>query len=521
MMTDLVKKYLSINRFSHLHSEFEGAFLSHPNYPSLYAITDSLSLLSIENIAVKIPKEQFIELPENFLAIYQDGIVLVSKTLTSIAVLTEDGKKKNLTFNEFISDWNQIVIAIEPNPILKNNSKKTSSKWYLSILPCIALISLSLFFNSYSLEALLLLLTSIIGLIFGIFVLQEKLGITNEVASKLCSLNLNTSCNSVIKSNRSDINKWVDFSDLPLLFFSISVLSILINPKDSAILVSFLSLSAIPIIAYSIWLQKFELKKWCVLCLLISSVILLQSLFFVLLTTSFVNIMSVNSFGVLFSGIVLSSLWFLVKPILTQKIKFEREANELTRFKRDYKIFKFLSKDIPTVKGLDVLKGLSFGDAKSKVQITIIISPSCVHCHKAFQEAYELIKKFPERVSLNVLFNINPENDNNPYKIVVESLLVINNLIPDKVEEAIVDWHINKMELEVWKQKWVVEHTDMSVNHQIYEQYQWCLKNQFNYTPVKIVNNQMFPNEYEINELKYFLNDFSNENRENLALAQA
>ena len=37
------------------------------------------------------------------------------------------------------------------------------------------------------------------------------------------------------------------------------------------------------------------------------------------------------------------------------------------------------------------------------------------------------------------------------------------------------------------------------------------MKNNFNYTPVKIVNDKLFPTEYELNELKYFLNDFIEE----------
>ena len=53
-MINIVKKYLSKNNYSHLKNDFEGYFLSHPNYPSLFAITDSLEMLAIENVALKI-----------------------------------------------------------------------------------------------------------------------------------------------------------------------------------------------------------------------------------------------------------------------------------------------------------------------------------------------------------------------------------------------------------------------------------------------------------------------------------
>lgn len=46
-MKNLVKKYLHQNQFSDVVEEFEDLFQSHPNYPSLYAITDTFNLLSI------------------------------------------------------------------------------------------------------------------------------------------------------------------------------------------------------------------------------------------------------------------------------------------------------------------------------------------------------------------------------------------------------------------------------------------------------------------------------------------
>lgn len=167
------------------------------------------------------------------------------------------------------------------------------------------------------------------------------------------------------------------------------------------------------------------------------------------------------------------------------------------------------------------MEGLHFGDSNAAIKLTLILSPSCGHCHEAFKEAFELVSKFPKKIFLKVLFNINPENDQNIYKVVVESLLVINNLIPEKIEEAIFDWHVQKMELQEWKEKWIVEFIDMKSAEQIHKQYNWCLQNGFNYTPIKIVNKKLFPKEYEIEELKYFLNDFSEESEtvENLILA--
>lgn len=513
-MISLVKKYLELTQFSEHKESFEDLFLSHPNYPSVYAVTDSLDGLSVENIAIKVPKEQLQELPNSFLALFNDDFVLVYRTEASIKIETDKGEKKNLTFNEFLSGWNGVILAIEPNTnkILKN--EKSNTKWFSYTSPVILLIILSVAFNHYSFTNMVLLATSLIGLVISIFIVQEKLGYKNEIASRFCSINPKASCDSVIKSSKSDINKWVGFSDLPLIFFGVNTLSILLQPENSAVIVGFLSLVSVPVIIYSIWLQQFELKKWCVLCLAVSFVLLLQGFVFGVTQNTFPDLAAANLVAYAFSLLLLTPGWLLVKPVLENKMKAEKAVTQAKKFKRNFGLFNFLSKEIPASDGFDQLEGLRFGGKNAEINLTIIISPSCGHCHKAFEDAFELHSKFPERVSLNVLFNINPENNDNQYKIVVESLLTISNVSPELAVEAICDWHIRKIGLDKWKDKWVVTVVDMKTNHQIYLQYNWCMENGFNYTPVKITNGKLFPDAYEISELKYFLNDFSQEKEE-------
>ena len=100
------------------------------------------------------------------------------------------------------------------------------------------------------------------------------------------------------------------------------------------------------------------------------------------------------------------------------------------------------------------------------------------------KDNFDLVLKFPDKIYLTVLFNINPENADNPYKAVVERLLIINRLTPGKTVEAISDWHIKKMSLKKWLKKWQVDSVSMMINQEINKQYEWCSKNDFNYTNI-------------------------------------
>ncbi|WP_029271613.1 vitamin K epoxide reductase family protein [Flavobacterium sp. KJJ] len=510
-MLKLVQKFLQINRYSDIKNEFKDLFLSHPNYPSLFAITDSLDLLSIENAAIRVPKEQIVDLPANFLAYFKDELILVERAKNYVRINTIKKGSHKIAYEKFLLDWNGVIVAIEPNNVIARENLKVEYSWLKYSLPLLLVIGLSFFYNAYDLFSLVFLTTSLLGFIVSVFIVQEKLGFKNSIISKFCNLSSNSSCNSVINANEGRENNLFNFSDLPLIFFGSSLIAVLIQPLNSAIFIGFLSLLAIPIMVSSIWIQKFEIQKWCVMCLVVSFLIFTQSVIWFASDLFTLSFSFESVFPFVFSLVLLIPIWLVVKPMIKNVLNSENSLKELKKFKRNYSLLNFLAKKVPHPQGLEDLRGLNFGSRNAAVKLSVIISPSCEHCHKTFQEAFDLVLRFPDKIYLNVLFNINPENTDNPYKIVVERLLTINRSTPGKTVEAISDWHIKKMSLKKWLKKWHLEPVSMMISQEINKQYEWCSKNNFNYTPVKIVNEKLFPNEYELSELKYFLNDFVEE----------
>ena len=508
-MIHLVKKFLEINKYNEEKQDFENSYLSHPNYPSLFALTDTLNLLGVENIAARIPEEQFIELPDSFISMMDNDFVLVNKKESYVKVENSKGKKSKLSFEDFLTNWNQLVVAIEPNEEVETKQTKSYSKWYLYSLSCIILLTLSLAINSHTFISGVLVVLSLIGNILGYFIIQEKLGIDNNFASKFCSITTNSSCNSVIKSTNGVINKWVDFSDLTILFFGANLFSLLLNPNTISVITN-LSLLSLPILIYSIWLQKIKLKKWCALCLSVSFIIFLQSLVNVFIVAPFQFNLSNTLFYAL-SLIIIGLIWFSFKNSITDNKKLTEDNHLLTRFKRNFSIFSSLLKPVPSPANLEKLNGISFKKSEETVKLLLFLSPSCGHCHTAFKDAYEMYLSNPEKFSFEVLFNINPDNNDNPFKEIVNSILTINTYDTKKAEAAIIDWHLNRLELEEWKAKWSANNNDANVYNEIQNQYNWCLENNFNYTPIKIINQKLYPQDYTLGELKYFINEIAEE----------
>ena len=472
-MLNILKRFLQVNKYKNLHSDFEDSFFSHPNYPSLYAITDTLTLVGIENIAVKVPKEQFFKLPASFLSIYKDEFILVEKSKESVCITKENNKSEHYSYDSFINNWDGIVLAVEEN-VNQENTYELGNK-YLKYASLFALLFIFYFFNNYQELNLIVVLgfsSTFLGFLFGILILNEKYGNDYDpLVSKFCSFSENTSCSSVIKSSSSFIAKWFDFSDLPIVFFSTSLVLQLINAQF-VFLVSITSMISLPLVIYSIWIQKVKIKKWCVLCLAISIIMILLSVI-QFSNTIIYSVKAVSDFLVI--GVIVLAIWVFIKSYLAKNDSLIKENQNLKKFKRNPAIFTSLLKPIGHYDAINNFNGILIGENYKPINITLIVSPSCSHCHTAYKEALELYRSFPDRIKITILFNVNPNNPNNNYLDVIFTLFYLNKKVQNTILEALNDWHIVRMKLDEWLLKWNNSVDDFE-NEKIdlLQQYNWC-----------------------------------------------
>ena len=509
-MQNMLKKFLQINNYANQEKDFEDYFLSHPNYPSLYAVTDTLTLVGIENVAAKIPQEQFFELPESFLAVHNHKLVLVEKTSKNVIMTEDDGTQQILLFNAFFEAWDGVVVAIAENEIENPATIKSYVKE-------IVFSTLGLFFvvsaivnHNLSLNTAIGFALLFTGLFLSVLIINEKYDDGNEstLVSKICTMNDNLSCSNVIQSKQAQFFKSIDFSDLPILFFTTATILIIFNANFIAT-VGFLCLLAAPIVMYSLWLQKVVLQKWCLLCLSVGAVILCTAAFCVPFLAK------PNWEGLLLSVILFSMVsfvWVHYRTILIANKDLIKDNRQLFNFKRNPTVYNLLQKPIHFKETFHAIKAIELGGANNPVHLTLIVSPSCNHCHKAYEEALELMTTYPDKFRLSVFFNVNPENYDNPYLKIVFNLLQIHSKQNIRVTiAALNDWHIKKLSVEKWMQKWDQGNIDESTVKELQLQYNWCLDNNFNYTPIKVVNDSLYPQEYTISELRFFASQFEEE----------
>jgi uncharacterized membrane protein len=256
--------------------------LSHPNYPSLLSITDTLDELGIENAAVQIEKDHLYEMSVPFLA------HLNGNGGEFVIVKNRDNLEKQ--FPKFFDRWGGVAVAAEKS---EGWQHKLNSEWLLKDKKQIAAITATLLLlaafimltgiTSLSWIQTSLLLIAMAGLFVSWMIVSKELGIENKIADQVCGKD--TDCNSVIHSKKAKLPLGIAWSDAGIIYFSFLLLALLISSFKGTvgglyILLLVLATCAFPVTLLSIYYQWRVVKKWCRLCLM--TVALLWAQFLVL-----------------------------------------------------------------------------------------------------------------------------------------------------------------------------------------------------------------------------------------------
>lgn len=503
-MLHAITHYLESLNFGFKLNSFLNEYQSHPDYPSLLAVSDGLTAVSLEHIVANIPFTHIDQLPQSFVTQLHLNITEfynISKTTNGFYFLNEQGRKVKLTNEELATAWTGIVVLIDDE---NTNIKKLNFKenYYYIVLLFVGFFSVIGY--NYRIQDIVLMIISMVGIYFSIAILKTYFKEQEMNESKWCTAGKNFSCNSVITSKSYIFSKYFEFVDLPIVFFSVGLSALFLNINAFSV-VGFMSVLATPLIVYSIYIQKYQLKKWCILCLGISGLLSLISILFFYNYSHF-EMSIINVAKVLFLFVALGSVWFFIKKILIEKKLKTNEVNNLLRFKRSIDLFQKASEKVGNIEDFHELKKIGIGNKVANNTLTLFLSPSCHYCHLALREALNLLEKTDGAIKLEICFNINVNNIDNQF---IPIVLKIQQLFQEKknFKEALDDWHVKNVPLEKWLDKWKATDNYESERVIINQQFEWCSNNNYNYSPVIIFNNYLLPKIYEIKELIYFIED--------------
>jgi uncharacterized membrane protein len=510
-ITDLAYKYIVLSKYSIDSKTFSMQLETHPDFPSFKSISDTYDYFEIENLVINVPKNIFDQLPTYFITRleYKSNLELfiVGKRNKEIILIKQNLEKEKISFEKFISIWDGTVMVIDRDPnVEKSNSIHFSlEKTELISLVIITILSL---FISKNIQIYLYTMLSLIGLCISYFIVKEAFGIHNKSVAKVCEIiSKKNGCSGVINDTKSKLFGTITLSDASIVYFVINISSLVIIGFDYTILFC-ISLCSIPIVLYTIYYQAFTLKQWCALCLGISTTLFLQ---FIVLIISFkglyFNYLILLKY--LFIVFIINVVWNNLKSLWIKNIKLIRIETDFLKFKRNKTLFDTLLKRAELVNNNLIIEEnkIVYGSATPLLTIYAVTNPLCGFCVESFQTYYKLLKSNKD-VQVNFIFSVPFEDfSNTSTKIIVTVLDIYLNQSKDKALKALNDW-FEEREISKWGNTYkITEKINDNVISILKNHQDWKHINNIYYTPVTILGNYYFPNEYNINDLHLFIDD--------------
>ncbi|WP_300434145.1 vitamin K epoxide reductase family protein [Christiangramia sp.] len=506
-MEQLLEQFLIKNNYTNFDENVIKLQLqTHPNYPSFLSITETLNYFNIENLAAKIPTDSLAILPDHFLSLIIQGntkeLVLVSKKGQQIKTRNAKGEKKTLTENAFIAIWENSIIAIEPG---RKKLKKTKIKIIWIFLITTIIFGL-LFLQGISFIEIFLLIMTSAGIYLGYLLIKEKIGEHSQAVYNICNIHQKTNCNEVINSKGSKIFDYLDLSDLTFIFFSSLMLFQLFFQWSSFL--NFILLTSIPIVLYSIYYQAVILKKWCVLCLAVSGLLIVFTsiailnyplIFLIIDAVQFILIISLVAFSFTFA----KNQYIIRKKLFSENIS-------LRRFKRDPEIFQHIFSKAKVFERISPIpKEITLGNPEASFQITVVTNPLCGFCKTAFENYLKILNTHQQNIKLVIRFSVRVDNLEHPStKISTRLIEIYHEKGNEKFIKSYKGWFENRNVVE-----WLSSHGEPKFDkitlNILIQQKEWIQSNDLNYTPATIVENRMFPKNYSYEDLPHLINDIT------------
>nr|WP_099564689.1 vitamin K epoxide reductase family protein [Gaetbulibacter sp. 4G1] len=522
----LVSRVLKKNKIPFNKEELDFQIQSHPSYPSLHSVTGVLDHFNIENVAAQVPVEAQVlqQLPQCFIAQITSnqntGLVSVEQN-QQIQIISSNGAKKTFTEDEFLEVFTGVIIAVEKS---EKSEELINKKEQFSIVNVLFGLIISLFVSlmflfDASLYCISYIILTLLGIIISISIIKQEYGVSTLIGDTFCTEGDDKKdCDAVLSSKGAVIFKGYKLSDISLLYFSgvllIAFGSIIIHsePKLSYIF----SLLALPITLYSIYYQHWVVKKWCILCLGIVSVLWGQSLIAFLHGNSFeqVSIDNLIMSLLFFSMIILA--WRLIKPIILDSIALRNEKITFLKFKKNYSLFESLlakSKKLDTK--IENLKEIVLGNQSSKLELLIVTNPLCGHCKPVHKAVHNIVEKYGDIVKIRIRFNVNTDLIKGKAVLIASRILELYD-VEGGFLEALNDIY-GDMSSEKWFKKWGYAIDMESYMKILMKEKNWCINNNINFTPEILINGKAYPKEYNREDIVFFIEELEENHNPNIS----
>jgi len=526
-MFKYLQKYLKLNNVSDdIIKEFKVQIQSHPNYPSLLAISDTLSFLDIDNGAFPISFGEIHELPQNFIALLKDEeqksvfpkLIQTNPDYDKFWLYEEEGsgKFKEIEKELLGQQWAGTVFLAEGEEKKQTDGLKLGK--YLLPSAILASLLLLFYFANANIYLTTFMLLSVVGLYITYEIINEQYTDKSGALQKLCSINTNTSCNQVLSSKKWQVFDYLNFSDLSLYLFSgqllIGLTAILTDQSNTFELITCYGLVflGLPVISLSIYYQKFVERKWCPLCLLISSTVVIQT------SLLFTNVISKQNLSIniedqgfrllivvtVLIAILIYTSWNRAKQALSDNKQLKKEYIKIGKTVKDYDLFKLalLNGEKKTFSANNIIVGNSNDQV---LTISFATNPHCSFCEEIQQILSSALQKQPDKLKIKLILlghNKHDEAKSITFNGLASSYLSKGGEQFFKAYSA----YLQTGATAAWQNTYIATDISIQKTEELLEDHHvWAYHHEINFTPALYINGYAYPKAFDYANLRHFI----------------
>lgn len=488
-------------------------FNEHPHKYSLYGLSKMLSEYNVENAAIKIQnkKEGLSELEAPFIAYTASDFVVVKEITPERIHYLWNGKEIKISHQDFFQLWTGVVLLAEPDESSKEpgfekhiEEERISSLKKVGLFLLSILLLLILYINQTVLHSniglTILLLANIAGIYIGYLLVQKQMKVQSNYADKICSLFKQSDCNNILESDASKLFGILSWSEVGLGYFIANACIMLLFPYLISYL-AIINICTLPYTIWSIWYQRFNAKQWCLLCIIVQG--LLWIVFIINLVSGFILFPSFEIKDVLMTGCIYAIpvlIANLLISMLSQSENVEQIKQEINSIKATDEVFVSLLKKQPHY---DVAKNTSqilFGNPDADILVTVLTNPHCNPCSKMHKRVESILAEGNDNLCVQYIFSSFEDSLDSSNQFLIAAY--INR--PEDRGRIISTWFDSgKNEKETFFKLYDLNKAE-EVMTEFNKHEAWKQETGLRATPTILVNGYKLPDNYKIEDLKYF-----------------
>ena len=510
----------------------------HPDYPSLLSISDMLNRYKVDNVAIRIRPDQIMNLPTPFITQIRGErkLPIFFTVVKHVGVETvefydqERNEWKMSSKGDFLKRGARIALLTEAidGAGEKDYSQKIKKEKKTRVVKnigaiCISAImifaiAIALWYNGLkAVLPVIYCLFTLVGCALGAVLIWFD--IDRQRFKELCTFGKKTNCEAVLTSKAAKI-AGASLSTIGFSFFMGMLFLLLfsgLTNSGSLFILSWINIISLPFVCFSLYYQWRIAKHWCLLCLGVQAILVLQlitghicgwyDLLFLRSITPLLILQTIAAFTI---PLIIT---VILMPVLRKANESKSYRNELQRLKHNPQIFEALLKKQKIATESTSGLGLTLGNPNATHKLIKVCNPYCGPCSKAHHPMEELLENNPN-IQVQIIFTAT-NNESDLTNLPVKHLLAIAENNDERViKQALNDWYqVEKKDYEIFAQKHPIKARIKDQDNKIAAMNDWCNKTGIKFTPTFFIsmanseseaNYYQLPEMYSVVDLQYF-----------------